>query len=288
MSDTPATPAPSDSQAPIQANETPAQKEKRLLEAKVNGKVVKVDEETLLRDYQKYASADEKFRQAAQYNKQLAEFKEAFKKDPEAALEASDLPEDVKVQLAEKWLLKSLEKQMQPQRSKEQEELEELKRFKAEVERQKQEEMTKKEKEEFDRAVAQRREAISKTIQDAISLSPLAKDPSTSAEVVREMALYMRLCKANGYEVDARELAKHVEQRFRTSHSSLASSLDGQDLIEYLGPDIIKKIRKYDLAQLEASRRAKEPETAPADSWESKDNRKKRTFTDPRDLIRRK
>jgi hypothetical protein len=65
--------------------------------------------------------------------------------------------------------------------------------------------------------------------------------------------------------------------------------LDGQDLIEYLGPDIIKKIRKYDLAQLEASRRAKEPETAPADSWESSQSSgKKRSFTDPRDLIRRK
>jgi len=265
--------------------ETVAQKEKRILEAKVNGKTIKVSEDDLLRDFSKYSSADEKFREAAEGRKHVEAFKKQFRDDPEAAMDNPDIPEDVKYRLAEKWLVAKFEKEMAPAKSPEQLELEELRKEREERQKKETEDMSNKEKEEFSKIVNSRREAIAKTFQDAIALSPLAKDEGTSAEVVREMAIYMRLCKEAGHDATPQEIADHVQKRFMSSYQNLTENMSGQDLVDFLGAGIIKKLREYDLGQLESRRNRREPDQAT--DWQPKE-RKNRSFTNPRDLIRAK
>jgi hypothetical protein len=67
ITDTPeATPEETPGEGKSLPGETANQREKRLLETTVNGRKVKIDEETLLKDYSKYSAADEKFREAAE------------------------------------------------------------------------------------------------------------------------------------------------------------------------------------------------------------------------------
>jgi hypothetical protein len=259
-------------------------KEKRMLEATVNGRKVKVSEDDLLRDFSKYNSADEKFREAAQGRKEIAEFKRMLAEDPESVLNDPNLPFDRR-KIAEKWLMAELEKEMSPQKSKEQERIEELQRENEQYKNRDQEEMTKKEQAEFQKIVESRREVIAKTFQEALALSPLSKDQATSAEVVREMASYMRLCKEAGHDVTPAELAKHVEDRFMNSYKALTENMSGEDLVGFLGKDIINKLRQYDLGQLEARRGNRSPDTS--QNWQQSETRQKREFTDPRSLMRK-
>jgi hypothetical protein len=264
--------------------ETPAAKERRMLEAKVNGKTLKVSEDDLLREYSKFSSADEKFREAAQIRKENQAFEQRMIDDPESFMRDSRIPKETRRAIAEKILMESLEEEMSPQKTAEQRRIEELEAENEQFKSRDHEEMTKREQAEFQKVVETRREAIAKTFQDALALSPLSKDEGTSAEVVREMASYMRLCSEAGHSVTPQELASHVETRFMNSYKSLTDNLSGEDLVGFLGKSIIKKLREYDLGQLESRRNKSEPDTAK--EW-TRETTQKREFVDPRSLIRK-
>jgi hypothetical protein len=265
--------------------ETAKQRERRILEATVNGRKVKVDEQTLLKDYSKYTAADEKFREAADIRKRNEDFERRIVDDPEAFLNDERIPKAKRREIAERILMRELEEEMAPEKSAAELRFEEMQRELARYKEKETEEKTASEQAEFAKIVDHRREEIAKTFQEAIAISPLSKEQGTSAEVVREMATYMRLCKQAGYDVSPKELADHVEQRFMNSYKALTSSMEGEDLIGFLGQDIVKKIRMHDLKQLEARRGAREPDTA--QNWTQTKTRQ-RDITDPRDLMRRK
>lgn len=233
--------------------------------------------------YSKEKAADQKFREAAEMRKQIAEFEKKLADDPESFFNDPRIPKQKRREIAEKLLMKELEEELQPQLSAEQKELEELRKFKQSKEY---EEMTAKEQEEalaFKQVVSQRQEALAATFQKALELSVLSKNEATSAEVVREMAMYMKLCKKAGHEATPEEIAGHVESRFMSSFQGLAADLEGEDLVKLLGKDIIKKLRKYDLANLESRMPKKDPITA--NEWQSRDDRgSKREFVSPKEL----
>jgi hypothetical protein len=181
--------------------------------------------------------------------------------------------------------MQELEEELAPQKSAADLRLEELEKELNRFKEKETEEKTAAEAAEFNKLVENRREAIAKTFQEAIALSPLSKEQGTSAEVVREMATYMRLCKEAGYDVTPKELAKHVEDRFLNSYKALTSGMAGEDLVNFLGKDIVNKIRMYDLGQLESRRATREPDTA--ETWDRTRSRA-RDITDPRDLMKRK
>ena len=233
---------------PEPKEEGPAKKAKRWLEAKVNGKVEKVDEETLLRDYQKYKASEQKFQEAAKIKQSMEQFMKALKEDPEAVLSNSKLPIDRK-KLAEKWLYEQIQQELDPpdprdQKVKEYEE--ELKKYKQKEE----EEVKTKEEQEYEQAVSKRKNELGNLFSEAMKASALSKHPETSAATLREMALYYRACKEAGETPDAQELAAHVEKKYYKGLYELANTLEGDDLVQFLGPQIIKKLRAYDLGQL--------------------------------------
>lgn len=268
------------------SKETTSQKEKRIFKAKIEGREEQVDEDTLLRHYQKERAADKKLREAAQARKEVEAFYETLQNDPESILNDPRLPLK-KRELAEKWLMESLKGELSEPEDPREKELADIKR---ELEKYKNlEKQTKeqKEQEEYQALVSQRKEAIAMTLSKAMSMSPLAQDPDTAAATLKEMATYMRMCRDAGYEASPEEIAQHVESRYNKSYHSLANKLEGDQLIQFLGEAVVNKIRKADLARIMKQREQAAPQQA--DSWQSTSNSgQKREILDPDQLRRQR
>lgn len=234
-----------------------------LKKVKVDGKEELVDEDELLRTYAKAKGAEAKFREASEMKKQVEQFMEAFKKDPLSLLMNEGLPIDRK-SLGEKLLLAELEREML---TPEQRRLQELEGKLKDVESK--EEAAKREAQE--RETEQKRELkrneISQMFSKAMELSQLSKDPETAAIAMRDMAMMLRISKERKFEVGPEELARHAEAKYYKGMRSLAENLEAKDLLDVLGPDIIKKLRKHDLAQLKSN--TPQHKTHKDDSWES-------------------
>lgn len=264
-------------------------KQPKMRKIVVDGKEEHVDEEQVFKDYQKYRSADQKFREAAQAKKATEEFLEALKKDPEKILSDKRLSLDKK-KLAEKWLMEAIEAEMNPTDPRDEKLSAAEKKLKEyeEKERQAKEEA---EKSEYQRVVEQRKADISKTLHQAMQATHLSKNPESAAAVLREMALYMRTAREQGEEVTPEELVEHIHnQRFQQFYS-LAHEFEGDELIEFLGDEIVGRIRRADLARLKASRSQPEQQhkdESPAakvkkepkkmDPWEAKEYANKIIF----------
>jgi hypothetical protein len=263
----------------VQATETQAQAERRKLKAKVNGKEREVYEDDVIRDYQKYASADEKLREAAQKKKDIDAFYERLESDPESILNDPRLPIN-KRDLAMKWLTEQIEEELTPQDPREAE-FREMQKKLSEYQSKEQRENETKAEQEKRQLVDQRREIIANTLSKAMELSPLSKDPEVAAQTLREMALHMRLCKDAGYDVSPEELASHVEKKNIKTYHTLANRLEGDDLISFLGEDIVQKIRRADLSRIKKAREVEAPQVAR--SWEAR-SPSQRSFVDPHEL----
>lgn len=260
----------------------PAQKYK----AKVNGRDVEVDSDTLVKHYQKQESSEQKLREAAKARKEVESFYEQLQNDPETILNDPRLSLK-KRELAEKWLMEELQASLgEPVDPRDIE----LSNIKKELEKyQNQEKQTKeqKEQEEYQTLVNSRREAIATTLSKAMEHSPLSQDPDTAAATLKEMAQYMRLCRDAGYEASPEEIAQHVESRFNKSYQQLANKLEGDQLIQLLGEAVVKKIRQADLQRLQKQR--DQPAPQQSNDWSSNSSgRQQREVIDPQTLRNRR
>jgi len=284
MSDAPAPVNNSPAPAPTSdTTETPAAEAKRMLKAKVNGRDVDVSESDMIRDYQKYSSADGKLREAAASRKQIDAFYAQLESDPESILNDPRMSID-KQKLAMKWLTEQLQSELGEPSDPRDIELADYKKKLGEFENRDKEAKDAKDKTEYEGFVEQRRNEIASTLSKAMELSPLSKEPSVAAETLRDMAQYMRLCRDAGYEVTPQELAQHVEQNKLKTFATLTNALEGDQLVALLGEGLINKLRKWDLGRLNKAREQPSPEQS--QSWESKGERK-REFIDPSALRRK-
>ncbi|HEY9661953.1 MAG TPA: hypothetical protein V6C65_26150 [Allocoleopsis sp.] len=266
-----------------QKQETQQQKEKRLLKTKINGREVEVDEETVIKRYQKEETADQKLREAAQMRREVESFYETLLNNPEEILNDPRIPLK-KRELAEKWLMDTLSQELGEPEDPRDKKLKEVEGKLKTFEEREAEAKAKAEQEEFQQVVNTRREQIAKTLTAAIQQSPLAQDPDTSAATIKEMAMYMKMCRDAKYDVTPEEIAAHVEKKHNKSIQHLVGKLKGEQLIRYLGQDIINEVRRYDLQQLQKSREL--PQAEQASSWEPREKRQ-REFVDPNSLRRR-
>lgn len=291
MSDTPTNNQAPTQEAQSQENQQPQenqqsqqpQEKKQVRYFEIDGE--RVSEEEIRRNYKKFKGADTKFREAHQIKQATASFYEALVNDPESVLSDPrlNIPKDKRRAMAEKILMEELQSELEQLDPRDQR-VKELETKLNQYQQKEEEELTQKQQQEYARVVDQRREAIAKTLNEAIKLSPLAKDQETQGEVIKEMATYMRLCREMGENPSPEEIAKHVEGRFMRSFGTLASRLTGEDLVSFLGENVIKEIRKYDLERLRKSREVQPP--AQEQSWESSTPRKQE-FISPHELVKR-
>lgn len=240
----------------------------------VDGEKLTLAEIKQLRE--KAKGADQKFREAAEAKKQVEQFMERFQQDPLSILKDKRLPINQR-ELAEKMLLASLEEEMlTPEQRK-------LREYEAKVkDYETKEQAVAREREE--RETEQRREIkrqeISQMFSKAMEATPLSKDPETAAMAMRDMAMMLRAAKERGIEVSAEDLAQHAQAKYQKAMYSLANQLEGDDLIGFLGEDVVKKIRKADLARLRANNQP--TQSHKNDDWAVEEKPAQRKHIDPR------
>lgn len=227
------------------------------------------------RELEKAKGADQRFREASEIKKQTEQFLEALKADPLSMLNDSRLPINRK-ELAEKWLLAELEQEMMDPRDRAlQDKDAQLKQYQSKE--QEAQQAIEAEKTNQQREI--KRQEITQIFVKAMELSPLSKDPETAAMAMRDMAMMMRAAKERGIEVSADELAKHAETKYQKAMYALANTLEGEDLISFLGDDVIKKIRKADLTRLRSKDQPTKQHTQ--ENWEAKASSKSKDRMDP-------
>jgi hypothetical protein len=223
----------------------------------------KLTQAEIKRELEKARGADAKFREAAEHRKQVEDFMEAFQKDPLSILKDKRIPIDRK-SLGEKLLLETLEEEML---SPAEREARELKSKLSEYESKEQAAKRQAEEAQNEQKKEIKRQEISQLFSKAMEQTPLSKDPETAAMAMRDMAMMMRAAKERGIEVSAEELAKHAETKYQKAMYALANTLEGEDLIGFLGEDVIKKIRKADLARLKSNNQ--QTQSHKQEDWEA-------------------
>ena len=257
--------------------EKPKPKPPKMRKIKIDGKEEFVDEDSVWRDYQKYRAGEKRLSEAAKLKQETEERLSRIKDDPYSVL--SELGLDPS-ELSEKWLRQKLEEEFADvdPRDKQMRELQKRLEEYEGRERQAKEEEELSAREKF---VESRKEALSKTLAEAMEATVLSKHPESQAALLREMAMYMRAAKEQGEDVSPQDLVEHLQSnRFRQYHT-LANQFEGEELIEFLGKDVVNKIRKADLERLRGKRQS------PAQSWKAEapsvPQDKKSKFINPSD-----
>lgn len=239
--------------------EKPKPKPPKMRKIKVDGKEEFVDEDSVWRDYQKYRAGEKRLSEAAKLKQETEEKLARIKEDPYSVL--SELGLDPS-ELSEKWLRQKLEEEFADVDPREKQ-MRELQKRLEDYERREAEAKEEQEMSAREKFIESRKEALSKTLAEAMESSILSKNPETQAALLREMALYMRAAKEQGEDVTAQDLVEHIQSnRFKQYHM-LANQFEGDELIEFLGKDVVAKIRKADLERLRSKRQS------PAQSWKA-------------------
>lgn len=266
MSDTPAassptpasaTPTPADTPQAADAKEQqPAAPVKsappKYRKIKAGDEELTLSDDDIAKNYQKWKGADAKFREAAEAKKSVEAFMKQLQEDPEAVLNDPRLPIDRK-KLAEKWLVKQLESELNPPDPRDAK-LSETERKLKEYEDKEAKAKADVEAKEYEAAREQRKAKLSETLGEAMKATHLSAHPESAAGVLREMAMFMRAARERGEEVTPQELVEHIHSTRFNQLYTLAHQFDGEQLIEFLGEEIVTRIRKADLAKLRAKR----------------------------------
>jgi hypothetical protein len=261
-------------QAGQAAAEAAAKEAARKLKLKVNGREMELEEPEVIRRAQLASAADEKFREASEMRKQAEQFFNALLDDPKSVLMHPEIRDRINFRaLAEEYLGAELQKEMM---SPEQRELEELRAFKKKqdetAESAKREQLTKAQQEEMTRLQQRAAQEYDKKITEVLAQSSLPKTPYT----VKRVAELLHGALTKGYDLDVQTAVDMVREGYMTDVQSLVGGLDGDHLVNALGPDILKRLRKYDLerikAQLDKSApAAPQPIAAPSQSSQRND-----------------
>jgi hypothetical protein len=218
----------------------------------VGNEEVNLSDEDISREYSKWKGGDKALREANQGKQSVEAFMKALIENPEEVLNDPRISFDRK-KLAEKWLVKQIEAELNPPDPRDAKLSAAEKRLK-EFEERDANEVKSKEETAYKAELENRKTAISQTLSEAMQATQLSAHPESAAAVLREMALYMRAAKERGEEVSPDELVEHVHNsRFKQMYT-LANQFEGEELIEFLGEEVVKRLRKADLARLKAGR----------------------------------
>lgn len=258
----PATPAPT---APVAAKPvdpkaaapvaTPAATPKvaeELFDVQIDGKVEKKTRKEIIEAYQLRQLSDKKRSEADRVLGEFKKLQELGAKDPIKLMKAMGYDFD---SIATQYLAKKAEDSMKDPKVLEAEQTKaELDKYKAWV----LEQQAAQKKAANDAAIAQERSRIHKEIIEAIEEKKelgLPIDENLIIAIAQDMMVQDKAKKP----VNAKEALPATYARTQKWLQGLASKMEGEALVKWLGDDVAKKIRKYDLTQLKAKRTAVQP-----------------------------
>jgi Txe/YoeB family toxin of Txe-Axe toxin-antitoxin module len=248
--------------------ETPAEK-KRRIKYKVDGAEKEVDldsldDATLATKLQFAEAARTRMQEAAELKKAVQNLITEIKKDPFAALNDPAFGLDLESMAAERLKAKFREAQMSPEeqeRLRLQKELEDRDAKLRSIEEEK--------KSAAHRELVEKIHAESeKEFMSALEAVKLPKNHHT----LNMMADIAEMNLDHGLELTPQQMAAEVAERVRSSTAQVVKGLSDDQLVEYLGSDVVKRILKHSLAKVKPAK----PFEAPKPAVDLDDDRPKR------------
>jgi hypothetical protein len=218
----------------------------------IDGKAEKKTRKEIIEAYQLRQLSDKRRSEA---DKTIAEFKklqELGQKDPIKLMKAMGYDFD---NIATQYLARKAEDAMKDPAVLEQE------RLKAENEQYKQwvaQEKAKQDQAAANAAIGRERERLHKEIIEAIEEKKelgLPVDEHLIIQIAQEMMVQDKAKKP----LNAKEALPAAYAKTQKWLQGMASKMEGEAIVKWLGEDVAKKIRKYDLTQLKAKRTAVQP-----------------------------
>jgi len=195
---------------------------------------------SLVSAYKAQKTADYKSIEASKHQRIVNEIAQLIQENPWELLQRAGYnPRE----LAEEYLTQAVEEELLPESEKE---LRQLRREKEALEKERQEALAKMEEEQTRIAVEQTKQSISNEIIFALDGSTLPKTP----EVVSMIAGYLYKAELKGIQVNPKQVIPLVEEDLKANHSQLLKAMDNQSRLSFLGEDILKEIRKEDVARV--------------------------------------
>ena len=240
--------APQTSTAPVNANQqsqAPAQappEAPRMMKLKLDGKDVEMSESEVMSLAQQGKVAGQRFNEAAKMKQEAESILKFAKANPTEFFNKTGMNAR---QWAEEYLLGELQREaMSPEQKKAFENEERLRKYEATEKSQKEQAL----KDQEERLTKEQRERYDKIFVQALTESGLPKTQYT----VKRMAELQLLNIKNSYELTPSQLASMIKEDYAAEQKSLVGALDGEDLINFFGEDIVKKLSKAQIAKLKA------------------------------------
>lgn len=216
-------------------------------EVNIEGRTEKKSRKEILEAYQLRQLSDKKRSEA---DKVLAEYKklhEVSKSDPIKFMKALGYDFD---KLSTSYLAKKAEEAMMDPKERE------LQQAKAEAEQYKnwvKEQKDNQEKSQKEASINAEKGRIHQEIIEAIQESKELGMP-VDEELVIQIAQKMILQDKKGKPLNAKEALPQAYASTQKWLQGMASKMEGESIVKWLGPEVAMKIRKYDLAMLKAKR----------------------------------
>lgn len=221
---------------------------------KVNGRDVEIEEDKLDEYVQRGLGAQEKFTEAAKYRRQAQILTELLQRDPLALVsQAAKLQGKDARKMVEEWLWKN-HIELETKSPEEREKILERR----ELERLREQEKTAKEKERealFEKAKTVYSQHFERDIIKALETGGIPKTPRS----VERMAQYLLQARQVGVRLGAADVLPLVKQDIEKEFKELVGSMQGESLANFLGEDVMKNVRDFEVARLK-----KGPGTPPA------------------------
>lgn len=233
-------------------------KEEKILKEyklKVNGreKSVKFDpsNDVEMQKYlQKAYASDEAFQQAAEVRKAAMQFLDDLKKNPKKVLSDPNINIDLK-KFAEEIMNEAIQEM---EKSPEQKEREKLQKELNDIKKQREDEKKTWEEKEMERLQVEHERQLETDISAALDIGGLPK----TARTVKTMAEYMMIALQNNIELTPQEIVPIVKNNTLSEFKEILNSLNDDQLEDFVGKEIIGRLRKRNIAK------SKAPETANA------------------------
>lgn len=249
---------------------------------KVDGSEVEVDEDELLRGYQRAKSAAKRFEEAAKMKKEAEQLSALLKSDTADAIKRSGgNPQE----WAEKFLAGIYEEEELAKKDPKELEIRKLKKQLEEVNKKETDKKAKEEQDQHAKLLTQYEADYTKQITSALEKSGLPKTPFT----VKRMAQYMARAMDAGMDIAASDVVDYVKEDYINDFKGFFSQSNEDLLMQVLGKENADKIRRAELKKIKEKTPPTPTATKPvanAKPEEDQKPKKKMTMKEFRDSMK--
>lgn len=222
---------------------------KKKYKVKLENEEAEVDEDELVRGYQKAKASAKRFEEAARMKKQAEQLFQGLKSNTIESLKQAGFSDQQIREMAENYLIEKYkaeeeEATLDPKDK-------ELREAKDRLKKYEEQEKLKAQQEEQDQFVKmkQKYEAeIDAQIVDALEKNNLPK----TAYTVKRMAQYLARAVDMDLEVSPQDVVEMVRDDYKTDLDSFLNHYDGEKLLEVLPRSVIEKVNKAQVAKAKA------------------------------------